>query len=341
MNHRLIILFLLIALTMSAGLVAAGSEPLNRSGSDEQEEEGERDNVKLVFEDRKKFDLAAYRGKVLVVELGAVGCPLSGKIYEALLELREEYGDVVEFVRVDYGQSIEKTRDYYKGKKPNIHVIGDPSGKIGKSLPSQAYPTLYLFGKWSRMRFMGGLDPAAFRSMVNRLSIEKKVNEKNFFFKRVLGKGDTLRNFTLTAIEGAKVTLDEYRRGATAFVLVFGGTGCPISRTAVETLNGWFVGRDGYDGLSVLVVNLGKNTNFVKQVYERMNLSFRVLAATDGKLAETYGIDTVPTVFVADKTGRVHLRSLWNPDAVKQEVDILLGKMKPENRKKITQQGSG
>jgi len=49
----------------------------------------------------------------------------------------------------------------------------------------------------------------------------------------------------------------------------------------------------------------------------------------------------VPTVFVADKGGRIVLRSLWNFDAVRQEIDILLGRMKPEDRKVIEQQGTG
>ena len=313
---------------MSCGALAA---PLDETGS--------RADA-FIFEDRETFDLGDYEGKVLVLELGAVGCPLTNEIYSNLVDLRDEYDERVAFVKVDFGQSLKQNSEYYKKNEPNFHVIGDPSGKIGKLFPSQAYPTLYLFGKWGKMRFMGGFESGAFRSMVNRLAAEKKVNEKNFFLERTLGKGDVLPPFTLTDLAGEKISLDDYRRDAKAFVLVFAGTGCPISTAAVKALNK-LAKTDGYEALSVLVVNIGQKAGAVKKVYEPMGLPFSVLVDPDETLVKPFGIETVPTLFVAAKTGKVELRSLWQYEAIKQEVDILLGKLKPEMRKQIEQQGSG
>lgn len=317
--------------------IQASADGLNSPAADPR---GEESGTPLLFEDRKEFAMGMFKGKVVVLELASVGCPLSGEIYEALVELRDEYPDNVEFLRIDHGQSVASTRDYYKKHPPNIHVIGDPTGKIGKAFPSQVFPTLYLFGKWGRMRFMGGYDPASFRSMINKVAVEKKPNEKNFFLKRKLGKGDIVPPFTLADLKGKKVGIKKFMKGSKASVLVFAGTGCPISRRAVEKL-GVLSRKKGYDGMSVLVVNLGKSAAEAGKVYIPMKLPFPVLVDEKDSLVKTFGIESVPTVFVAGEHGKLVLRSLWNYDAVKQEVDILLGKMNAKDRKVIKQQGSG
>jgi hypothetical protein len=74
---------------------------------------------------------------------------------------------------------------------------------------------------------------------------------------------------------------------------------------------------------------------------EPMDLPFPVLVDAEETVVKPFGVASVPTVFVAGGTGKIQLRSLWHFEAVKQEVDILLGKMKPEKRKKLTQPGSG
>lgn len=340
MDHLINLVLLLISLVTLAGISSAHSAPGGPAARDDEGEQEEQKPADLIFEDRSELDLDAYRGKVLVLELAAVGCRHSDEIYKALLTLREEYDERVEFVRLDHGQSVRRTRSYYRRNPPRIHVIGDPSRSIGKRLPSQAYPTLYLFGKWGRMRYMGGFDPAAVRSMVNRLAIEKKVNKKNFFLKKVLDRGDVLPNFTLPVLDGKPISTDRHRAGAKAFVLIFAGTGCPISRTAVSKL-GTLARQDDYAGLKILTVNLGRKAEAVQGVYESMNLPFPVLVDAEETLVKPFGVASVPTVFVAGETGKIQLRSLWHFEAVKQEVDILLGKVKPEKRQKFTQQGSG
>jgi peroxiredoxin len=293
-----------------------------------------------ILEDRESLDLDGYLGKVLAIELGGVGCPLTGEIYLELLELRKEYPGDVAFLRVDFGQSIEETRRYYEKYPPSFDVIGDPSGNIGKSFPSQAFPTLYLYGKWGRMRYMGGYEPGPFRSMINRLLMEKSADPANFFTKKLLDKGDLIPAFRLPGLSGEPVAVHDHRKGSRAFVLVFGGTGCPISSQAVKQIGIWSRTMKK-DGLSVLTVNVGEGAEAARAAYQPMNLPFPVLIDEKSELLEPFGIETVPTVFVADASGRVVLRSLWNSEAVRQEVDILLGRKKSKDRKKIEQQGSG
>ena len=100
-------------------------------------------------------------------------------------------------------------------------------------------------------------------------------------------------------------------------------------------------GKAREEGLSIVIVNIGEERDVAAKTYLPMKLPFPVLIDREESLVEAFGIDTVPTVFVADKDGGIVLRSLWNYEAVKQEIDILLGKKKAEDRKKIEQQGTG
>lgn len=326
----LLVLFLIIC-----GCVfgAAASKAADESADSKSESE-------LLFEDRKALSLDAFAGKVVVLELGGVGCPMTHTYYQALQELRGEYPNGVQFLRVDYKQSVAATKEYYRKNVPAIHIIGDPTGRIGESFPSQAYPTLYLVGKWGEIRYMGGYEPAAFRSMLNRLLFEDKANEKNFFLAKKLDKGDLLPGFTLPDLSNRKTTLKKYRGKSKAFVLVFAGTGCPISSTAVESL-GELVRKRKDGDLKILVVNVGEKASRVREVYGPMDLPFSVLIDSEGKLVETFGIESVPTVFVAGEHGDIVLRSLWHFDSVKQEIAILTGKMRPEDRKTYKQKGTG
>ncbi|MHC5040165.1 MAG: redoxin domain-containing protein [Planctomycetota bacterium] len=294
-----------------------------------------------LFEDREALPLRGDRGRVVVLELGCVGCPGgSAKMYEGLLELRKDLSDDVVIYRVDYGQRVEGNREYYKNHPPTFHVIGDPTGKIGRSLPSQAIPTLYLFGKWGQIRFTGGWDATAVREMVEVLKAEKKPEEKNFFTKEGLVEGNSLVDFTLPALSGMEVSSAKTRKDIKAFILIFAGTDCSISRNAVKTL-GMMAPDFSGAGAAILVVNIGEEAESIREVYDMMGLPFPVLVDPDEAVAKQYGIDSVPTIFVAGPDGKIALRSLWNQEAVVQEVEILTGRKAPTDRVPVQEEGTG
>jgi peroxiredoxin len=298
--------------------------------------------VKPLFEDREALDLRPYRGRVVVLELGVVGCDLTGEVYEQLRKIHKELGKDAAFVKVDCGQSVKEKeiQEYYLKNPAGFDVFGDPTGNIGLALPSQAMPTLYLFNKWGTNVYFGGYDEASFRKMVGALKAESKPLPENLFFKKVLDRGQPLPEITLNDLAGNKVTLSEYRAGAKAFVVLFCGTSCPTSRLGVEQM-GKMANDLGEAGLKVLAVNGEADVEKMRAAYDPMGLSFPVLVDSDGGAMKAYEIDTVPTVFVTGPDGLIALRSLWQEEAITQEVKILLGLMKPEERKDIAQQGGG
>ncbi len=293
-----------------------------------------------VVEDAEKIPFDRFRGKVLVLMLGVVGCGGTDRMYTQLLDLRKEMTQGVEFLRIDYQQSVAETKEYYKEKPPTFAILGDPSGKIGDSLPSQAMPTLFVASKWGEIRYTGGLKHEALKKMVDALRDELKPNPANFFKDQVLGKGDMLKGFKLKALDGNEFSLVEFCKDAKGILLVFAGTSCPHSQSGMKTLNEWYWDYKNA-GVNIVAVNSKEDPDKTREVYTEMGISFPVLLDGDGKVAGIYDIDAVPTVFVADAVGKVLLRTLWNADAISQEVDLLLGRIKPEDRQVFDEEGTG
>ncbi len=307
-----------------------------------QSEIGQAAPRKPLFENREKLDLGMYKGRVVVLELGVVGCTLTGEVYKSINAFAKdpEFSKGLAFVRVDFGQDIGETEAFYKNNPPSFDVFGDPTGAIGKSLPSRAMPTLYIYGKWGDLRYYGGLDDEQFRKMTQTLRTEKKPMDENFWLKKTLDKGSEVIDFTLPDMAGNQVSFAGFRKDAKALLLIFAGTSCPISRDAMQALSTLCEETED-SGLSVIAVNSGQDAESIRKVYEPMELAFPVLVDADEAVAKKYAIDAVPTAFVISADGRIALRSLWNEHAIVQEAKILLGLMKPEDRKEFKEAGTG
>jgi peroxiredoxin len=331
-----------IGLALVLTLGACGKQGVEKTGeATAAGKEAPSAAPKRLFENRDVLSLRPFRGRVVVVELACVGCPKSHEVYKTLLDLHASYAGKAEFIRVDYRQKVEDNRTYYEKNPPAFHVLGDPSGKIGLSLSSQAMPTLVLYGKWGQGRYTGLFKPETFKSMMASLLAETKPDSKNFFKKkRGPAKGDELIDFTLRDISDLEVSLQAFRKDTELFLLVFGGTSCPTSRTAVRKL-GRLAAELEEENVAALLVNVGGEPAEVRDVYESMNLPFPILLDAKESVADTYGIEAVPTVFVVNAEGKVALRSLWNQKAVEQEVDILLGRKGEGDREPIEQAGEG
>jgi hypothetical protein len=87
-------------------------------------------------------------------------------------------------------------------------------------------------------------------------------------------------------------------------------------------------------------VHVGDLNEKVLGFYEEKSLAFPVLLDPETTVKKLYGIDAAPTVLVVGPDGRVALRTLWHYRAVEQEVKILVGLMKEEDRKTF-EKGSG
>jgi hypothetical protein len=94
-------------------------------------------------------------------------------------------------------------------------------------------------------------------------------------------------------------------------------------------------------GVVVLNVHLGDPTEEILKTYQDMGLPYPVLVDGGAEVKGKYGVDASPTVLVAGADGKIALRTLWHEEAVEQEVKILTGLMKPEDRKVFARKGTG
>jgi cytochrome c biogenesis protein CcmG, thiol:disulfide interchange protein DsbE len=84
----------------------------------------------------------------------------------------------------------------------------------------------------------------------------------------------------------------------------------------------------GRDGLVVIAVNVDRKHADAERFLREHPAQFRVLFDPDGLLPEEFGVRGMPTSFLIDRTGRVHLRHegfrLSDRDALAQQIRTLL-----------------
>jgi peroxiredoxin len=121
-----------------------------------------------------------------------------------------------------------------------------------------------------------------------------------------LHPGDKAPNFTLTDIDGKRVTLDQYR-GKTV-IIAFWSTWCSRCEEELVFLRDTVGKRDD---VVVLLVNQDSEKTVplarILQVKERLGIEFPILIDEGLALWENFGINALPTSVVVDGNGNVKL----------------------------------
>lgn len=82
-------------------------------------------------------------------------------------------------------------------------------------------------------------------------------------------------------------------------------------------------------GLEIVAINLDQEPELAQQFIADMTPAFRIEYDPQGKLAEQFGVDTMPTSFVIDRSGKAQSRHKGFHDkkraAYEQEIQTLLG----------------
>jgi peroxiredoxin len=125
------------------------------------------------------------------------------------------------------------------------------------------------------------------------------------------GKGDVAPlekgkapNFTLTDVRGGKVDLSGFR--GRVVVLEFWATWCPPCRESIPELNALY---DKYKdkGVAVLAISVDKGDGALSTVnsFMKENAVRYPVLMDDGKTNRSYGVTSIPALFLIDKEGRV------------------------------------
>ncbi len=133
------------------------------------------------------------------------------------------------------------------------------------------------------------------------------------FFSRVPDAGDSVAAqvaahigfqapaFTLTTLDGATVTLEQYRG---KIVLVnFWATWCPPCRTEMPDLQAVYQANP--DRFVLLAIDSNENDTVVKNFVTEFKLTFPIVMDRDGTVTNQYSVKGLPTSFFIDRAGIV------------------------------------
>ncbi len=112
--------------------------------------------------------------------------------------------------------------------------------------------------------------------------------------------GSPAQDFTLTAIDGSKVSLSQYK-GKPVWI-VFGASWCAACQAEVadiEAANKEY----GPQGVVIIGINISEGQDAVRDYAKRVGLTFPIGADTESAIADAYRVSAIPAHFFVDKDG--------------------------------------
>lgn len=148
------------------------------------------------------------------------------------------------------------------------------------------------------------------------------AKDNNLNPKPVTPAANAAGDFTLTALDGSKVTLSELK-GKKVF-LNFWATWCPPCRAEMPDIQKLYKESEN-SGLVILAVNIGEDEATVKSFMDKNGFSFKVLLDQQGDVAKTYQVSAIPASYFINTDGSVsnkHIGSM-NLSQMKEYVKAL------------------
>ena len=128
-------------------------------------------------------------------------------------------------------------------------------------------------------------------------------------------EGRPAPGFTLTSLGGKKRSLEQYR--GRIVLLDFWATWCAPCRKELPHLEALYR-KYGKDQLVVFAINTSEARGKVEDFIRRSGYTFPVLLDTDGSVMSSFGVTSIPQIFVIDREGKiaVHLVGLRSEDSL-------------------------
>ena len=135
--------------------------------------------------------------------------------------------------------------------------------------------------------------------------------------------GDYAPDFTLSDTDGNTISLSNYE-GQTVMV-VFWATWCPYCVQEIPAINAVYE-KYKEQGLVVLGVNAGEQSDKVSKYQNSHNISYPILLDTKGTIQNRYRVSGIPAHFVINANGKIIYVGTggFNKSALEQNVKIWL-----------------
>jgi peroxiredoxin len=121
---------------------------------------------KLTDASGKEHDLAAYKGKVVVLEWTEQGCPYVKRHYASgtMQKLAKQHEDKVVWLAVNssYFVKADKTKTWKKDKGITYPVLMDPDGKVGRAYGAKTTPHMFVIDAEGKVAYEGAIDSDSF-----------------------------------------------------------------------------------------------------------------------------------------------------------------------------------
>ena len=134
--------------------------------------------------------------------------------------------------------------------------------------------------------------------------------------------GDTAPMFQAVDLAGRAVSLDKYR--GRVVVINFWATWCPPCRVEMPELDAYQAEMG--DRIAILGIDMGEPSSAIVPFVRQYGLRFPILLDESGAIAASYGVTSLPTSLILDRSGIVRERvtGAMTRDVLARRVERLL-----------------
>ncbi|MCL2639511.1 MAG: hypothetical protein FWD53_01570 [Phycisphaerales bacterium] len=189
-----------------------------------------------------QYDL---RGKVVLVQFGAVSCRNSDEGLKRMIALQNLGRGNLHFLRVEGGykgsQDEAAIASFYQATKPPFPVHRDPQSALAQAVQATAFPTCVLVDTFGHIRYRGKFPEDQLGEWVAQLAVEKSDpgGDVPLFGTQVLDIPKLLRHTILPEVSQAPTTallpLSNHM-GKAGLLVIFVDVHCPFAATAMQDI---------------------------------------------------------------------------------------------------------